>query len=287
MSVTDEEFWALVGELGGVADERSVARLRDRLGDRAEEFQLRVDAAVRELDGGRFEKLPVRDVCDPAGAEPLPLLGDALHSFLLAVVAAGPEVYHAVRADPAVATARSWSSGEAEHLGRVHEEISGSDGWCRPLVFGGGGDWQPYADAVHDIAEELDRREDWRAWWATAGREWLEVIIELTDEDTGTVRRGGRAVRADFRLPMQRLRHRSPGVAARVAAEDLTRILTLVGERLKLADPPPVPWPANAEPLDPRSAERAARLEELRGRHRQGGVVPPAGPNAHTVRAGQ
>lgn len=270
MKVTDEEFWALIGQLGGVADERSVARLTKRLGDRTEDFQHRVEAAVHELDAARFENLPVRDVLDPADAEPLPLLGDALHSFLLAVVAAGPEVYHAVRADPAAAEARSWSFGEAEHLGRVHEEIGGSGGWCRPLVFGGGGDWQPYAHAVHDIAEELDHRDDWRAWWATGGREWLEVVIELADEDTGTVRRSGRAVRADFRLQMRRLRHRSPGVAAQVAAEDLTRILTLVGERLKLADPPPVPWPAGAEPEDLRSAERATRLQVLRSRHRQG-----------------
>lgn len=148
----------------------------------------------------------------------------------------------------------------------MRDELGLTGGWCRPLVYGGGGDWLAYADTVHHLAAELDDRADWRAWWAGARREWLEVVVELGDEDTGVVRRGRRVVRADFRLPMRRLLHRSPGAAARVAAEDVTRILTLVGERLKLAGPPPVPWPANAEPESP----NAARLRELRQRRGTG-----------------
>jgi hypothetical protein len=264
VDVTDEEFWALIGMLGGVADERSVARLAARLNDRTEEFQQRIDGAVRDLDGARFQLLPINDVSDPDDADGVPLTGTALESFLFAVVAAGPEVYSAVRSDPAVATTRRWSFSEADQLGRVHEEISGPAGWCRPLVFGSSEHWFSYADAVLEIAAALDAREDWRSWWATAGRERLDLVIELADEDTGTVRRSGRVVRADFRLPLKRLLHRSPGVAARVAAEDLTRILKLVAGKLALAEPPALPWPAHAEPEEPRSADRAARLKELR-----------------------
>ena len=266
--VTDEDFWALIGLLGGVADERSVARLAAGLDDRAEDFRRRVNSAVEELDGARFGWLPINDVTDPDDADGVPLAGTALASFLLAVVAAGPEVFSAVRSDPAVATARRWSFSEADRLGRVGEEIDGPAGWCRPLVYGSGAHWLAYADAVLEIAAALDTRDDWRSWWAAAGRERLDLVIELTGEDTGTVRRGGRVVRADFRLPLGRLRHRSPGVAARIAAEDLTRILGQAGEKLALGVPPALPWPAGAEPADPRAADRAARLAELRRKAR-------------------
>jgi hypothetical protein len=90
-------------------------------------------------------------------------------------------------------------------------------------VFGSSEHWLRYADAVLKIAKALDAREDWRSWWAAAGRERLDLVIELTDEDTGSVRRSGRLVRADFRLPVRRLLHRPPGVAARIAAEDYKR----------------------------------------------------------------
>jgi hypothetical protein len=266
--LTDEEFWALIGLLDGVADERSVARLAARLDDRAEHFQQRLDSAVRDLDASRLDRLPINDVSDPADADGVPLIGTALESFLLAVVAAGPDVYNAVRADPAAATTRRWSFSEADRLGRTYEQISGPAGWCRPLVYGSGEHWLPYADAVLEITMALDTREDWRSWWAASGRERLDLVIELSDEDTGIVRRRGRLVRADFRLPLQRLLHRSPGVAARIAAEDLTRILKLVGEKLALAVPPALPWPANAEPEDPRRAGSAARLIELRRKFR-------------------
>lgn len=273
--VTDEEFWALVGLLDGVADERSIARLTAALADRLEEFQRRLDEAIRGLDGSRFLMLPVHDVSDPDGAEPLPLMGDALENFLLAVVAAGPEVYQSVRADPAAATTRPWSFGEADRLARVYEEITGaapddpaaeSEGWCRPVVFSNTGYWLPYAAAVYEIAAALHTRADWQTWWETSGRSRLDLIIDLADEDKGIVRRGTQVVKADFRLPAIRLLRRPPGVAARIAAEDVARILTLVAEKLALADPPPVPWPAGAEPEDPRSAQRAARLKELRAR---------------------
>ncbi|MFY1633600.1 hypothetical protein ACN27F_10000 [Solwaraspora sp. WMMB335] len=266
--MTDEEFWALIRSLGGVADERTVARLCGELGDLAAALQQRVDEMVRALDGSRLQGLLVGDVSDPPGVEPLPLTGTALENLLLAVVAAGPDVYGSVRADPAVVTTRRWSFSEADRLGRVFEEIAGPPGWCRPLVFGSAGHWLSYADAVHEIATALDARDDWRSWWAVAGRERLDLVIELTDDDSGAVRTGGRIVRADFRFPLQRLLHRPPGVTARLAAEDVTRIMQAVAVKLRLSAPPATPWPAVAEPEDPRSADRAARLKALRRKHR-------------------
>jgi hypothetical protein len=59
--------------------------------------------------------------------------------------------------------------------------------------------------------------------------------------------------------------HRSPGAAARIAAQDLTGILGLVAGKLALAGPPAVPLPAGVEPEGQRSA---ARLRELRARFR-------------------
>jgi hypothetical protein len=263
--MTDDEFWTWISVLGGTADRQAVHRLTERLGDRAEAFQHRLDEMIDALDGSRFAGLPVRDVSDPGDADPLPLLGDALESFLLAVVAAGPETYRALRTDPAAATTRPWPFGEAGLLRRVHESITGT-GWCRAMVFGGGGTWSSYADAVHEIAGSLNRRDDWRAWWQAGERDHLDLVIELGDDEHGTVRCGATVVRADFRLPVSRVLHRPAGVSARIAAQDVTRILTVVAGKAALPALPRLPWPASAEPPDSPAATRAARLAELRNR---------------------
>jgi hypothetical protein len=71
-----------------------------------------------------------------------------------------------------------------------------------------------------------------------------------------------------FRLPGARVLHRSPGVSARIAAQDVTRILAAVAGKAGLPAPPPLPWPASAEPEASPAAAREARLAELRKRHR-------------------
>ena len=97
------DFWGLIALLDGVADAESAARLGDHLAGlpdtQIEAFQRRPGAAVSALGAARFAMLPVRDADDPPGAGPVPLMGDAQHTFLLAVVAAGRDVHTAACAD--------------------------------------------------------------------------------------------------------------------------------------------------------------------------------------------
>lgn len=209
----DEKFWQLIDVLGGVADRESTVQLVDRLAARppaaAEDFARTLDAAVQGLDPSRFVMVPVRDVSDPVDAEPVPLLGDALQQFLLAVIAAGRDAYEAVRVKPETVAERSWAFGDADQLGTVYERVTGLTwhgiapeevGWCQPLVFSAGSSPRSYPATIHAIADSLNARTDWRAWWAASGSATLEVVIDLCDEDTGTVRRGNKGTKADFRL---------------------------------------------------------------------------------------
>ena len=247
-AVDDGEFWALIDVMGGVADGPSVARLTAALGDQghAEEFQQRVDAAVRELGPERFAGMTV---------DGLPLVGEVLESFLLAVVAAGRDVHAAVRASPASAAGREWDLGQADLLGLIHEE-NDAPGWCRPRVAIGTARAIPYADAVYEIAFAMGGRADWRDWWAAADREFLDLRLEQDDADTGRVSRGRKVVRAVYQLPMRRPSSRGRGVSAGVAAEDMARIMAEVAGKLELPAPPAVPVPARLSELRERRAGR-------------------------------
>ncbi|GAB7036428.1 MULTISPECIES: hypothetical protein [Catenuloplanes] len=154
-------------------------------------------------------------------------------------------------------------------LGGVADERSR---WCEPLVFGGGGDWTAYADAVLEITDDIGSRPEWRAWWEVSGCTTLRLVIELADAEACAVRRGAGAVTAECRVLASRLRHRSAAVAARIAAGDVAGVVRTVAAVLGLPDPPAVPRPAGAGPADPRADGRAARLRELRSRYpRPGG----------------
>lgn len=280
--MTDEEFWELIDVLGGVADEESTRRLVDRLTAQppadTESFARRLDTAVQGLDPSRFIMVPVRDVSDPVDAEPVPLLGDALHQFLLAVIAAGQDAYEAARAEPESVAARSWAFAEAGHLLTVYERVTGltwqetaaeQSGWCQPLVFGAGSFPRAYPATIHAITDTLNARTDWQLWWAASGSSTLEVVIDLCDEDAGTVRRGKKGTKADFRLPLARLRHRSDAAAAALAAEDMTHILQQVQSKLKLPPLPAFPTPAGTHPIDAGDKARTSRLADLRAKFRR------------------
>jgi hypothetical protein len=277
--VTDDDFWSLIDVLDGVADQESTGRLVDHLAacpsEDAEDFADRLDTALQNLDASRFIMLAVRDVSDPDDAEPIPLLGDALHHFLLAVIAAGRNAYELARTNPTSVTNRSWAPAEADQLLTVYERVTGltrrgpddkQHGWCQPLVFGGGAFPQAYPAAVHEIADTLNSRTDWRAWWAASGSTILEVVIDLCEEDTGTVRKGKKGTKADFRLPLARLRHRNAGTAATIATDDMARILGQVQRKLGLSPTPTVPTPTGAEPIGAAEKTRTARLADLRAK---------------------
>jgi hypothetical protein len=240
------------------------------VGPESDEFATMLQAVVAALDPSLFASLPVRDAADEG--EPIPLLGDALHSFVGAVVAAGRIEYERARQSPASVLDRTWDFGEADRLLELGAPavIAGGSGWLRTLVFGAGAGAVPdaYPRAVEEIAADLNERAEWQAWWSAAGGlPFLEVVIELgdEDEDTGSVRRG----LAQYRFPIARLRRRSAGVVATLAAEDVTRILEDVRRVRKLGPLPPVPTPAAAEPIAVGERDRAARIAQLRASTRE------------------
>ncbi|KQW17036.1 hypothetical protein ASD08_23395 [Streptomyces sp. Root369] len=92
-------FWALIGTLGGRADEDGCNRLAVELSARPvldiRGFAERLSEALYRLDQEKFGTLPVADLTLPDG-EPFPQSGDGFLYSRCAVVAAGQSVWESV-----------------------------------------------------------------------------------------------------------------------------------------------------------------------------------------------
>src|SRR5262245_27949975 len=128
--MTEEEFWRLVGGLGGSVDQEAVAELTARLVGAGEAasvgFAGRLAEARFRLDRQVLAEQPFQDSEGPSVVP----LGESADSFLYArcaVVASGREVFDAVLAKPE-SFARAWDLG-AEVLLEVapaaYEEATG------------------------------------------------------------------------------------------------------------------------------------------------------------------
>lgn len=303
--MTDEEFWNLVGTLGGESNRNTVGTLAEILAskgiDSVEEFAEKLTENMRKLDNAGFSGALVRDVTDPQEAHPVPLIGDALVNFHFAVIAAGKSQFHEFIAEPGRVTQHRWDFSESDAIGEAvtsaYEKITGRP-WPGPLpghltaeqpsktngniraalpelwlnlaLHGEGEIPAPYFDAVSAVAESINADPDWRTWWSNTELGELTVEIEFGDRSDSasvSVRRG--QAWASFRLEASRFKGNAPGTLAYLACIDLEAAFAQVSVELNTGAPPTVPFPANATPPTPKNQAARERLAQLRRRRRE------------------
>jgi hypothetical protein len=299
--MTEEEFWSLIGLLGGVANQRTTPALAEALGRegavRIEEFADMLTGMLQHLESESLSGIPARDVNDPSGASPVPLVGDALVNLRFAVVAAGRSRFRQIQKNPALIADGSWDFSESDRLAEAvaiaYENTTGQP-WLGPLpgfpmenpegsksmvkadapwiilaLHGDSDIPAAYFDAAGTVVEKVQGDPQWRSWWSRAEHRDLTIEIEYAaqaERSSVTVRRG--QAWASFRRNDSRFRGLNKGGLAYLAVTDLEAVLTLVSTSLSLPTPPPVPRPAHATPPTRRADAAQARLEELRRRHR-------------------
>ncbi|MFF6906216.1 DUF4240 domain-containing protein [Streptomyces sp. NPDC012389] len=300
--MTEEKFWSFVSLLGGAASEVTTRALVDALtregGSQIQEFAEILTEKMHLLRGSSLQGIRVRDISDPAGALPVPLLGDALVNFELAIIAAGKSTFHEMLNSSAQATGRAWDFSEADSLPEavsVAYEQSTGKSWVGPLpgmdVSGTGqpksreDDETPwimfvlhsedsipaaYFDASGDVVEMIHKASQWKSWWSNAEQHSLTIEIEYVSqpESHGVTTRKGEAW-ASFRNSGSRFRGLNKGGLAHLAVTDLESALAFVSTALNLPVPPEVPRLARAVPPTRDNDGARARLEELRRRHRK------------------
>ncbi|MEV6653736.1 hypothetical protein [Streptomyces sp. NPDC051219] len=253
---------------------------------------------LQRLESELVSGIPARDVNDPSGAPPVPLVGDALINLHFAVVAAGSSRFQQIRKNPDQVADCAWdfseSDGLAEAVSTAYEITTGQP-WLGPLpgfwmdepeestaIVTGDASWlsvalhgdndipAAYFDAAGTVVDMVHDDPQWRAWWSRAEQRHLDIEIEYTSqaERSRVTTRKGRAW-ASFRRNGSRFRGLNKGGLAHLAATDLEAILTLVSTSLSLPTPPQVPRPAHATPPTKRDDAARARLEKLRQRHRK------------------
>lgn len=266
--MTDEDFWELIGTLGGVIDEDGADLLGERLSSlgaqEVESFCAHLAGKVRALTGLALEGRPVPDVSDE-GRPPIPLVGDAYENLLYAVVAAGRERYEAVLADPPAVEDEEWDAGQAELLvdvvATVLWDVVGLD-WARdfdPLLSGlpDGGRWYDtyrgsawkgapgaYMKAAHALDQALNDSAEWRAWWRQTGLRRIEVGVTVNaNRNRERVGRGKEMAKARFERDRSYFSDRDRAALAKLAAEEAAHIMATIAKALGMTPPPPLPAP--------------------------------------------
>ncbi len=264
--MTDEDFWELIGTLGGVVDEDGADLLGERLSSlgaqEVESFCAHLAGKVRALTALPLEGRPVADVSDE-GRPPSPLVGDAHENLLYAVVAAGRQRYEAVLADAAAAQDEEWDAGEAELLvdavAAVLWDVAGLD-WSEsfdPVLSGlpDGGRWYDiyrgsawksvpggYRKAAHALDQALNDSAEWRAWWSQTGLRKIEVGVTVNaDRNRDRVERGREIARAGFERDRSYFADRDPAALTKLAAEEAVHIMGAIARALDMTPPPPLP----------------------------------------------
>ncbi|QUC61557.1 DUF4240 domain-containing protein [Streptomyces sp. A2-16] len=300
--MTEEDFWSLIDLLGGAANERTTPALEEALVQqgqaRIEEFADSLAENMRRLAEAPLSGIPVQDVSDPSGAQPVPLAGDALVNLHFAVIASGVSQFRNILENPSQATEHIWDFSEsdslAEAVSKAHEISSGKP-WIGPLpgfrtgepdesaaTATGNARWlslalhgdhdipTAYFDAACTVVEMIHDDPQWRTWWSHADQLSLEIDIDCTSQEEGshvTTRKG--QTWASFRKSGSRFRGLTKGGLSYLAAMDMEAVFALVSTSLRMPTPPQVPRPAHATPPTSRDDTARARLEELRRRHRK------------------
>jgi hypothetical protein len=183
--VEDDEFWAYVARLGGVADDTTCRPLHDVLvrDGRGPEFGAAVDEHVRRLLG--------------ACKVPFTHQGDTAEWIAAAVIAAGRPTYEKTLAAGKKLRPADWAWDAAEALlvaGSVDDHtisgpaqpeatLSASLQWnARPAPEGVTTSWEPFADAIASMMGPLDHPSAGRS--VCDDPEW-DAALELAGADTG------------------------------------------------------------------------------------------------------
>ncbi|MFE4826787.1 DUF4240 domain-containing protein [Streptomyces sp. NPDC056672] len=298
--MTEEEFWSFIDLLGGAANQRTTPTMTEALAregkTRVEEFANMLTETLQRIEIESLTGIPARDANDPSGAQPVPLVGDALINLRMAVVAAGRSRFHQIQKDPSLVADHAWdfseSDGLAEAVSLAYENTTGQP-WVGPLpgvhmgepeestatstaetswlnlaLHGDSDIPAAYFDASGTVVETVQGDAQWCTWWAHAEQHELIIEIEYAskmEHSSVTTQRG--RVWASFRRNDSRFRGLNKAGLAYLAATDLEAVLTLVSTSLSLPAPPKVPRPAHATPPTRRDDSARARLEQLRQRH--------------------
>ncbi|MFB6840621.1 DUF4240 domain-containing protein [Streptomyces sp. NPDC056361] len=299
--MTEEDFWFLVDALGGVANQRTAHELTEALkregSVRVEEFVEILTEKLLRLQSEPLAETPVKDVNDPSSAALVPLMGDALNNFHLAVVAAGRTRFQRILELPSEATAHTWEFGESDELAdavcTAYESVTGEPWpglppgprvtesnesktieeaetpWIRLALHGTSDIPVAYFDAAGDVVQMIQDDPKWNAWWSPAEQRDLDIEIEYASlaERNSFSARGG-MVWVSLRRKISHFRGLNSGGLAHLAATDIESALSRTAASLGIPVPPQVPIPAHAKPPTPNRDAARARLDELRKRHR-------------------
>lgn len=267
-NMTEDQFWELVGLLGGVVGDEPVELLTEALSgldpQKVEAFCAHLASAIRRLARLPLEGLAVADVSD-LGGPALPLVGDALEFFLYAVVAAGHESYERVLAHPDSATEHVWDSGEVELLtemvSSVLWETAGID-WhieMDPLREDGHaeerGAWyesrrgsmqqgvpRAYSRTAMGVDRAIIASREWEQWWQSGSLRKLVVSVTVgAQRKRSTVERGRSIVRATFDKDRSYFEGRDESGLTRLAVEEMEVIMATIAEHLAMRNPPAEP----------------------------------------------
>ncbi|MCM2393241.1 DUF4240 domain-containing protein [Streptomyces albipurpureus] len=244
-----DQFWQLMGELDGEADEETVHHLTELLAEEDEEdvaaFGELVRAHIAQIQSSYAEEL---------GGTPL------TDTRACGVVAAGKASFDAALVNPAgipthedtealllLTAADDALEMLAPHPGARAE--AGQDGWLTlSLAFDCGLPFS-YQSTIGALNESMAVSLDWKKWWAKADSPQLHVVMNVVASPLGLVpehvRRKRRQIVAQINLDGERLRSLCPpgraSAADQRAREDVRTCLSAVREALDLGDLPELP----------------------------------------------
>lgn len=254
----NEEFWNLIGVLGGVADEESVARLGEKLAA--------LPARTVEAFGSALDERI--DVLAESPAIPEDLrYSENSEWFAAAIIAAGKPAYEKARRARAPFAADDWAFEEAEELLVVSENI------LEPVEIELDGvevEWlsvqhpddvevsdDPAADA-HDpewgvpvlndaqvgaALEDIAQARTWQSWFCTQATRPGGVRVVVEDGAEPGLEESGRPESREYRyaVPTQRLLDAADRRAEMRSA--LVEAWRAVADRVGWKVPPPDPGP--------------------------------------------
>jgi hypothetical protein len=249
-TMKDGQFWELIGELDGEADEASVHHLTEVLADEDEEDV----AAFGELLRARIDELHAAR--SAVGGLP-PLTGGQA----CAVVAAGRSAHTGALADRAAITIPGdFEEEEALLLLTVADaalELMGAlpaggteqaaagvpeEPWLALMLAHDGGLPKGYAKAVHALNDSIPAEPAWQRWWAGADRPRLDIVMNRVRHAEGRVKEHVRRKRREVVAQVNLDAKGKAGPAGPVQArEDVLHCLGVVAQALGLNPLPPLP----------------------------------------------